>query len=149
AIAPSALEVFDTTLDVSSDSGGDTNPANNHSFVDVTTTPSADVSLAITDTPDPVLAGQAIHWDFDVTNNSTTTASAGPAPLPIEAPGGVRGVRAPAANGWSCVVGTPITCTRSSLAASTTARVTVSGNAPTSGVTMTLTASVATTLGDP
>ena len=60
-----------------------------------------DLSVSITDTPDPVIAGNAITYTIAVTNNSTTVPAQNPSITLTTAPGTTFGSITPPA-GWTC-----------------------------------------------
>ena len=53
----------------------DPNPGNNTASVTVTVNPAADLSLTLTDSPDPVLLGQTITYTTTVKNNGPSATS--------------------------------------------------------------------------
>jgi uncharacterized repeat protein (TIGR01451 family) len=53
----------------------DPNTANNTASASTTVNPAANLSIAMTDTPDPVLQGQTVNYDITVTNNGPSTAT--------------------------------------------------------------------------
>ncbi|MCC7201160.1 MAG: DUF11 domain-containing protein [Nitrospirae bacterium] len=71
---PAVSSLTNTAIVSSND--GDPNMANNSSTATTTVTPSADVSVTKTDSPDPVvLPGDPLHYTITVTNNGPSTAT--------------------------------------------------------------------------
>ena len=128
----------------------DPTPGNNSA---TTTTavnaPGADLSIALTDAPDPVAAGGMLTYTAFVQNNSATTAATNLV-VTDTLPAGVTFVSA-VGTGWTCTqAGTTVTCTRATLAALAAApAITFIVNAPAAGGMISDTATVSATTNDP
>ena len=95
-------------------SGNDTNLTNNSQSVNTTVNSGADLSLAMTDFPDPVVGGANVTYTLTATNNGPNAS--GNLSLTTSVPGSTT-FASITENGWSCT--TPavgaignITCTR-------------------------------------
>lgn len=53
---------------------GESDPSNNTATATTEVTPSADLAIAKTDTPDPVVAGEGLTYEIEVTNDGPSTA---------------------------------------------------------------------------
>ncbi len=108
-------------------------------------TPSADLAVSQTDTPDPLAVGNALTYTIAVRNNGPLSATG--VMLTDTLPSGVSFVSASASQG-SCSGTTTLTCTLGSLANGGTVTVTISVK-PTAAGPLTNTATVAGSVPDP
>ena len=90
--------------------GGITDPnAANNSATDTTTlTPQADLSITLTDSPDPVVAGTQLTYVATLTNNGPSDAPNASISLPL--PAGTSFVSATADNAGTCNAASPVVC---------------------------------------
>ncbi len=116
-------------------------------YVVSVTTLNADLSIAITDSADPVVAGATLTYSVSVTNlgPSTATSVAVTNTLPVGA------MFVSAMGAWSCSVsGQVVTCTRASVAAGVAAPpLTITTTAPITTGTITDTVTVSAATADP
>ena len=120
---------------------------NNDAIATTTVLTPADLAIAISDSPDPVAAGGTLGYTITVNN----TGPGGSTSLSVldSLPASVAFVSA-SGTGWSCsAVGQDVTCLSASLAASATAAIALVVTAPTSGGTVSNTASVSAMTPDP
>gem|GEM_PF-710659 len=120
AVDPSLVEgtELDDAVTVSS-SSSDTNPTNDTSTAQTTVTTSADLSTAMTDTPDPVTAGDDLTYAITLANAGPSHADT--ASLSDTLPAGTTFVSLSAPDGWSCTTpgvgeGGTVSCSQVSLA---------------------------------
>jgi uncharacterized repeat protein (TIGR01451 family) len=119
---------------------------NNEFNVPTTIVSVADLSLTMTDSPDPVSLGGRVMYSLTVVNGGPTTANA--VNVSVQLAAGTTFDNA-GGNGWSCgAVGQTVTCTRASLPAGTS-YLNVNVFAPSSPGTITTTASLTSTSTDP
>jgi uncharacterized repeat protein (TIGR01451 family) len=132
----------------------DTEMANNTATATTTVTASADLTVAKTDSPDPVLTGRNLTYTLTVSNAGPSAVGDAVLNDPLPANTTFQSLTAPA--GWSCMtpaVGSPGTvhCQTASLAAGATASFTlvvrVSNQA--GGTTLSNTATIASDTDDP
>ncbi|MEZ5466336.1 MAG: IPTL-CTERM sorting domain-containing protein [Lysobacterales bacterium] len=128
----------------------DSDPANDSAATTTSVSVSADLSVALTDSPDPVTAGTNLTYTATVNNAGPSDASGVTVTLPV--PANTTFVSGTTTGGGSCT-GAPIVCTfPTNIAASTsqsaTITVAVSASAP-DGSSISATASVATASTDP
>jgi uncharacterized repeat protein (TIGR01451 family) len=111
------------------------------------TAPSADLSVGIADSPDPVSTGGSLAYTLSVANAGPSDASS--LTLTANLPAGTTFVSA-SGTGWTCGEASgAVTCTRSALASGTSApNVTLDVTAPSTPGTITLTASIASATTD-
>ncbi|MBL0218683.1 MAG: hypothetical protein IPQ07_33005 [Myxococcales bacterium] len=122
-------------------------PATSTTTVSMTVTCSADLSITMTDAPDPVTPGGALTYTINVTNNGPTSAEGTTVTLPMPAGASLTSA---IGTGWACSGTTTVTCTRASLLAVGAAPVlTVIITAPASGVSVSATATASATTTDP
>jgi uncharacterized repeat protein (TIGR01451 family) len=112
-----------------------------------TLTPQAELRLALTATPNPVLAGQALTYTLAVTNVGQSTAAA--VTVTHNLPAGAAFVGA-AGSGWSCGASAGVvTCTRPALAFGAGPAITVQVTAPLTAGRKASSATVTSTTPDP
>ena len=109
--------------------------------------PAADLSLGVSDAPDPVVGLQPLTYTLTVTNSGPAAAtdvvlaSVLPATVAFQSAGG---------SGWICgEAGGTVTCTRASLPLGAAPNVTITVTAPPAAQTLTSTATVAAVENDP
>jgi uncharacterized repeat protein (TIGR01451 family)/uncharacterized protein (TIGR03382 family) len=127
----------------------DPNGSNNSATDTDTVAANADLSVTLTDSPDPVQEGGTLTYTLAVNNAGPSTASGVTATLDL--PAGTTFVSA-SGTGWSCSeAGGVVTCTRPTAAAGAAPDITVQVTAPSidTTTTVTATASVSTTSSDP
>ena len=124
-------------------------PGNNTATEDTVVTPAADLSIAKTDSADPVNPGQAFTYTLTVTNNGPSDASGLTVSDTVPPQFTVTGASSGAGSCGN--VGNVVTCTLPTLANAGTWAITVNVtvNASTPGGTYTNTATVSTTTADP
>ncbi|MBK8068624.1 MAG: DUF11 domain-containing protein, partial [Rhodanobacteraceae bacterium] len=86
----------------------DSNPANNSGSVSVNGAISADLSVTLTDSPDPVVAGTQLTYVATLTNNGPSDAPNASISLPL--PAGTSFVSATADNAGTCNAASPVAC---------------------------------------
>ena len=86
----------------------DSNPANNSGSVSVNGAISADLSVTLTDSPDPVVAGTQLTYVATLTNNGPSDAPNASISLPL--PAGTSFVSATADNAGTCNAASPVVC---------------------------------------
>ncbi len=125
----------------------DPNATNNSATDTDTLTPSADLSIAITDSPDPVLGGANLVYTIAVANAGPSTATS--LVMTDTLPAGVGFVSATGTN-WSCSQAAGVvTCTRASQATGAGNNITITVTAPLTSGTITNTATIAAASTDP
>lgn len=128
-------------------STADLNSANNTASAVTNVFDSADLSIAATDTPDPVRIGGTLTYALAVANAGPTAASA--LSVTDQLPSGTAFVSA-GGTGWTCSAAGAVTCTRAELAANSSApTITIVVTAPVSARTITNTAQVSSATSDP
>jgi len=102
----------------------------------------ADLAISLTDSPDPLNAGQALSYTITVSNNGPHVAQG--ISVALQLPTGVA-FQSASGTGWSCTQSDGVvTCTRASLGSGQTAPpITVQVTAPTQAGTIAASASVA------
>ncbi len=127
----------------------DPNLSNNVATDSDTLAPTADLSIVLTDSPDPVDERATLTYTLAVQNAGPSTATALSVSFPL--PTGVTYVSA-AGSGWACSqsAGT-VTCTRASLAPGAAPNITVTVTAPVApmGTSLSATATVTSAVTDP
>ena len=139
--APSAGGSITNTASVSS-STNDPTGGNDSDSEQTTITPSADLEVSTSDTPDPVTTGADVDYTLTVTNHGVSDATG--VTVTDTLPAGTTFVSA-TGTGWTCneAAGT-VTCTRPALAAGASAPdITITVTAPGIVGTITNTATVA------
>ena len=100
-IAVSATGALSNTATVTAPAGiTDTNPANNAATDTDTLTGSADLSVSITDAPDPVLAGANLTYTITLANAGPSSAAT--VTLADTLPAGTTFVSLSSPGGWTC-----------------------------------------------
>ncbi|WP_224372498.1 Ig-like domain-containing protein [Hyalangium versicolor] len=128
-------------------SNTDPTTANNSATDTDTLTPRADLSVALSDSPDPVNGNGTLTYTLDVNNLGPSTATSVTATLNL--PAGTTFVSA-SGTGWTCSQAAGVvTCTRASAASGAAPAITVQVTVPNSNTTLTATASVSTSTTDP
>ncbi len=98
------------TLNASTASlGTDPVPANNNASVTTAVITNADLSITLTDTPDPVVAGTNLSYLASVTNGGPSDGQDVSITLPL--PAGTSFVSATPSAGGACNAATPVVCT--------------------------------------
>ncbi len=144
--APSAATILTDTATVTSTSS-DLNPTNNMATTTTTVSSAADLSIAVTDSPDPVGTGADLTYTLSVANAGPSVAQA----LTVSdvLPAGASFISAIGTN-WTCAAaGQQVTCTTPTLPIGTAPPLVISVTAPGVDSTITNTASVSTTTLDP
>ncbi|WP_299921853.1 hypothetical protein [uncultured Nocardioides sp.] len=105
----------------------DPTAANNSATYVLPTTSQADVSLAKSVSPNPVVAGQQVTYTITARNNGPSDATG--VTVTDQVPARVSGVSATATNGASCAAttGNAVSCTSATLASGASFTVTVTG----------------------
>ena len=116
----------------------DVNPGNNRAIQRTTVQPIADLSIAITDSPDPVIAGEALTYSLTVTNSGPSAVDG--IILTGTLPAGVTLKAASTAQG-TCSGSTSVTCELETVRQGATVTVTIEVNVE-SSTTGTITSSV-------
>jgi uncharacterized repeat protein (TIGR01451 family)/CSLREA domain-containing protein len=107
----------------------------------------ADLSVTVSDTPDPVNAGAALTYTIAITNGGPDTAHTVTVTDPLPAGVGYGGA---AGAGWSCgYLGGTVTCTRPALSAGAAPDIILVVTAPTHGGTLTNTIAISPSELDP
>src|SRR5205807_1899946 len=107
----------------------------------------ADLSIAKSDSPDPVLAGNNLTYTLSVTNAGPSNASSLSVSDPL--PAGTTLVSA-TGTGWTCTGTTTVTCTRASLTVASAPDITIVVKVSAAQTTdLSNTASVASATADP
>jgi uncharacterized repeat protein (TIGR01451 family) len=125
----------------------DGNPANNQASTSTTVNAAADLSIAMVDSPDPVLGNGQLRYAIDVTNLGPNTASGITVSNSLPA-GNVTFVSA-TGSGWTCLPsGQLVACTRPSLLVGAAPTITITVQAPAESTTLSDTATVTSTSSD-
>ena len=125
----------------------DPNNGNNSASASTTVSASADLSIAITDAPDPVAAGGTLTYTVAVNNAGPTAATS--VTVTDTLPVGATFVSA-TGTGWTCsVAGQTVTCTRATAATGAQPTIAIVVTAPTAGGSITDTGTVSATTPDP
>lgn len=125
----------------------DGNQANNTASTSTTINAAADLSVAIVDTPHPVLSSGTLTYDVNVTNNGPNTASGITVTNGLPA-GNVTFLNA-TGSGWSCsLAGQVVTCTRPTLLVGAAPSLTITLQAPSEATSLVDTATVTSTSSD-
>jgi uncharacterized repeat protein (TIGR01451 family) len=119
-VRPSTAGTITNEADVTSDVA-DPHPANNSASAETTVDPAADLSLAIADSPDPVLAGQLLTYTLTAENAGPSTATA--VELTDTLPAGLTFDSATPSQGTCSESAGTVTCTLGAIGASTDATV--------------------------
>jgi len=125
----------------------DGNAANNQASTNTTVNAAADLSLSMTDSPDPVFGSGQLHYAIDVNNLGPNTASGITVSNSLP-PGNVAFVSA-TGSGWTCNAnGQLVTCTRPSLLVGAAPTITITVQAPSESTTLSNSATVTSTSSD-
>ncbi len=137
--APAAAATLSTSASVSS-ATYDPDSADTSDVEATTVVAVADLGVTLSDSPDPVQAGQTLTHTIEVTNHGPHPAPSVAATTTLDS---ALAFVAASGTGWSCghAAGV-VTCTRASLAVAATSTVTVTSTAPANGTTVTTAASV-------
>ncbi|PWH19006.1 MAG: hypothetical protein DDG59_04340, partial [Anaerolineae bacterium] len=101
---------------------------------------SADLSVTVADSPDPVTVGAGLTYTVAVANAGPHTAQG--VSVSLQLPAGYV-LQSGGGAGWSCSqIGNVVTCTRTSLGLGQTVQITVQGTAPAQAGSITATATV-------
>ncbi|GMU42398.1 MAG: hypothetical protein AMXMBFR25_03840 [Lysobacterales bacterium] len=129
----------------------DINPANNSASVGITVQTQADLAMTLTDSPDPVTAGQQLSYIATLGNAGPSDAQGATITLPL--PAGTSFVSATPSAGGSCNASSPVTCTWAGATAPGAARsvtvVALVAPAVLEGTVLTATATASSTTTDP
>ncbi len=122
--------------------------ANNSTTISTPVQPAADLSIAKTSAPNPVVAGGTITYTVTVTNNGPATAQS--VSMTDVVPGQLNQVAATSSS-FACTGTATVTCTQASLASGASATITITGTVPNAQVANLTpnTATVTTTSNDP
>ncbi len=147
-VDPAATGTLANTASVASPaSNTDPTPANNSATDTDTLTPRSDLSVALTDSPDPVNGNGTLTYTLSVNNLGPSTASSVTATLNL--PAGATFVSA-SGTGWTCSQsGGVVTCTQPTAASGAAPAITVQVTAPNVNGTVTATAAVSASTTDP
>lgn len=125
----------------------DDDATNNQATTSTTVSAAADLLIAMTDAPDPVLGSGTLQYAIDVTNLGPDTAS-GIAVTDNLPAGNVTFVSA-SGSGWTCLLsGQIVTCTRPSLLAGAAPTIALTVAAPSEAALLSNTATVSSTSSD-
>ncbi|HET9625969.1 MAG TPA: hypothetical protein VFP84_31630 [Kofleriaceae bacterium] len=125
----------------------DGDAGNNTASTSTTINAAADLSIAIVDTPHPVLASGTLQYAVNVTNNGPNTASGITVTDGLPA-GNVTFVSATGA-GWACAqAGQVVTCTRPTLLVGAAPTITITVQAPSEATSLVDTATVTSASSD-
>ncbi len=94
---------------VAASTTNDPTPANNQATTTTTVAAQADLSITLTDAPDPVTAGTQLTYTATLTNAGVSDAQAVSISLPL--PSGTSFVSANASSGGTCNAVSPVVCT--------------------------------------
>jgi uncharacterized repeat protein (TIGR01451 family) len=109
-IAANAIGTLDNTVTVAvSGAVIDPDPSNNSATDSDTLSAQADLSITLTDTPDPVTAGNTLTYLATLSNAGSSDAQDASISLPL--PAGVSLVSTSPSAGGSCTAGSPVVCT--------------------------------------
>jgi len=147
-VASGATGTLSNTVTVAAPAGlVDSNPANNTATDSNTLKGAADLSATLSNTPATVVVGAAYSYTVGVSNAGPSDAATVSAQISI--PAGATFVSASGA-GWTCAFTAPnVTCTRSTLAAGTSAPITVNLTAPSTVGSGSASLTVSAATGDP
>jgi uncharacterized repeat protein (TIGR01451 family) len=125
----------------------DGNAGNNQATTSTTVNAAADLSIAMVDSPEPVLGSGQLRYSIDVTNLGPNTASGITVSNSLPA-GNVTFVSA-SGSGWTCLpAGQLVTCTRPSLLVGAAPTITITVLAPSESAILSNTATVTSTSSD-
>ncbi|HEY6173471.1 MAG TPA: hypothetical protein VIX73_03465 [Kofleriaceae bacterium] len=125
----------------------DGNQANNAATTSTTVNAAADLSIAMSDSPDPVFGSGTLQYAIDVTNLGPNTASG--ITVTDSLPAGNVAFLAASGSGWTCAAaGQVVTCTRPSLLVGAAPTITISVRAPSEATMLTNAATVTSTSSD-
>ena len=125
----------------------DGNQANNAATTSTTINAAADLSIAVSDSPDPVLGSGTLQYAIDVTNLGPNTASG--ITVTDSLPAGNVAFLSASGSGWTCNnAGQVVTCARPSLLVGAAPTITISVRAPAESTTLTDSATVTSTSSD-
>jgi uncharacterized repeat protein (TIGR01451 family) len=125
----------------------DDDPTNNQATTSTTVSAAADLLIAMSDAPDPVLGSGTLQYAIDVSNLGPDTASGITVTDNLPA-GNVTFVSA-SGSGWTCLLsGQVVTCTRPSLLAGAAPTITLTVQVPSDAALLTNTATVSSTSSD-
>ena len=143
--APLEADTVNFTVDVASTSN-DPTPGNNTASASTTVAARADLSIAVTDTPDPVVAGGTLTYTVNVTNLGRSTAPA--TTVTDTLPATATFVSVDGGVDWSCSrAANVVTCTRATLPTGAATPISIVVTAPNQASTISNVASVATVAG--
>ena len=127
-VKPTLAGPLSNTVSVS---GAETDPTpfNNSTTTSTTVTPSIDLALSKTDSPDPVIVGNNLTYTINVSNNGSINATG--VVVTDTLPAGITFVSANSSQG-SCSGTTTVTCNLGTLNTSANASVTIIVNRPSS-----------------
>ncbi|HEY0195153.1 MAG TPA: DUF11 domain-containing protein [Kofleriaceae bacterium] len=107
----------------------------------------SDLSIAVGDSPDPVLASHTLEYAIDVTNNGPNTASG--ITVTDNLPAGNVTFISASGSGWSCQQsGQVVSCARATLLVGAAPTITIAVQAPSEATSLTNTATVTSTSSD-
>ena len=149
AVAPATTGALTATATAAS-ATNDPNPGDNSASADTTVIVSSDMSITLTDSPDPVTAGTNLSYTAVVTNGGPSDATGVTITLPL--PANTSFVSGSVTGGGSCA-GSPVVCTVTGSIAPNTSRTAtitmlVSPSAP-NGSSIAASATVASVSPDP
>ncbi|MCX5741409.1 MAG: hypothetical protein NT062_02800 [Proteobacteria bacterium] len=145
-LAPSAGGMVTNTATVDAMTP-DPTPANNTASATTTVNAAADLAIAVSDSPDPVVASGTLTYQLDVENLGPNTATG--ISVANQLPSGNVTFVDATGSGWTCgAAGQVVTCTRPSLIVGAAPSITIHVHAPAAATTLTDTATVTSTSSD-
>ncbi len=145
-LTPAAAGTLTNTATVSATQSDPNTANNNASLATPVISPSADLAVSLTDSPDPVAVNETLTYTVTVTNNGPSAATG--VTMTDTLPAGVTFVSATPSQG-SCSGTNTVTCSLGSLGIGVTATTTIRVTAPGAVGTLTATASVSAGQPDP
>jgi uncharacterized repeat protein (TIGR01451 family) len=125
----------------------DSNASNNAATTSTTVNAAADLSVAVSDSPDPVLSSGTLQYLVDVTNAGPNTASG--ITVTDTLPAGNVAFLTASGSGWSCsLAGQVVSCTRPSLVTGAAPTITIAVQAPSEAASLMDSATVTSTSSD-